>query len=126
MLGRSSKLAWRQERCTPPTPRQASSPAQQRRQPKWSWAGRLRLRVSSSESPHRSSSAPERRGGTVNVQVLNSDERKTLFVFESLLEASGFDWPQLGELFGYDRGTNEMADVITQSVDGADLNRMWR
>jgi len=33
---------------------------------------------------------------------------------------------ELGLLKGYDKGTNEFADVITQSVDGADLNAMWR
>jgi hypothetical protein len=27
---------------------------------------------------------------------------------------------------GSDRGTNEFADVVTQSADGADLNSMWR
>jgi hypothetical protein len=27
---------------------------------------------------------------------------------------------------GHDKGTNEFADVITQSIDGADLNAMWR
>lgn len=30
------------------------------------------------------------------------------------------------ELVGYERGTNQVADVIFQSADGADLNRMWR
>lgn len=30
------------------------------------------------------------------------------------------------ELFGFERGYNQAADVITQSADGADLNRMWR
>lgn len=29
------------------------------------------------------------------------------------------------ELFGADRGTNEAADIITQTLDGADLNDMW-
>jgi hypothetical protein len=29
-------------------------------------------------------------------------------------------------LKGGDRGTNEFADVVTQSLDGADLNAMWR
>lgn len=33
---------------------------------------------------------------------------------------------ELGLLKGYDKGTNEFTDVITQSVDGADLNTMWR
>lgn len=61
----------------------------------------------------------------MNVQVLNSEERKALYVFESLLEVAGFDWSDVDQLAGYDRGTNEFADVITQSVDGADLNRMW-
>ena len=61
----------------------------------------------------------------MNVQALTSDQRKFVFPFESLLEVGGFDWGDLPELTGYDRGTNEFADVITQSVDGADLNRMW-
>jgi hypothetical protein len=60
----------------------------------------------------------------LNAQVLTSDQRKVLYPFESLLEVGGFDWPDIFQ--GYDRGTNEMADVITQSVDGADLGRMWR
>lgn len=30
------------------------------------------------------------------------------------------------DLYGFERGYNQVADVITQSADGADLNRMWR
>lgn len=30
------------------------------------------------------------------------------------------------ELFGFERGFNQVGDVIVQSADGADLNRMWR
>jgi hypothetical protein len=30
------------------------------------------------------------------------------------------------EVFGFERGYNQLADVIVQSADGADLNRMWR
>lgn len=33
---------------------------------------------------------------------------------------------ELGLIKGQDKGTNEFTDVITQSVDGADLNAMWR
>jgi hypothetical protein len=49
---------------------------------------------------------------------------KLIYPFEQDL----FDLLGLDEDFirGYDRGTNEFADVITQSVDGADLNSMWR
>lgn len=32
----------------------------------------------------------------------------------------------LEDLFGYERGTNQLHDTIVQSADGADLNRMWR
>lgn len=35
-------------------------------------------------------------------------------------------WFQDLVVAGGDKGTNEMADVITQSADGADLNTMWR
>jgi hypothetical protein len=33
---------------------------------------------------------------------------------------------ELGLIQGHDKGTNEFTDVITQSIDGADLNAMWR
>jgi len=51
-----------------------------------------------------------------------------LVPFETMLELAGSDWPELLELMGSDanRGTNEFADVITQSADGASLNDMWR
>lgn len=62
----------------------------------------------------------------MNAQVLTADQRKALSPFESLLEVGGFDWNDLHSFLGYDRGTNEFADVITQSADGADLNSMWR
>lgn len=41
-----------------------------------------------------------------------------------LLAADDNFW--LPELYGYERGYNANADVIVQSADGADLNRMWR
>jgi hypothetical protein len=51
-----------------------------------------------------------------------------LVPFESMLELVGSDWPEALELMGYDtnRGTNEFADVIIQSADGASLADMWR
>jgi hypothetical protein len=51
-----------------------------------------------------------------------------LVPFETMLELTNSDWPELLELMGSDanRGTNEFADVITQSADGASLNDMWR
>src|SRR4051812_34637698 len=30
------------------------------------------------------------------------------------------------EILGFERGYNQRADLITQSLDGADLNVMWR
>lgn len=53
---------------------------------------------------------------------------KHLVPFESLLELVGADWDEIGQFLGYDtnRGTNEVADVITQSADGASLSDMWR
>lgn len=51
-----------------------------------------------------------------------------LVPFETMLELVGSDWPEIHEILGYDanRGTNEMADVITQSADGSSLADMWR
>lgn len=51
-----------------------------------------------------------------------------LVPFETMLELVNSDWPEILELMGYDanRGTNEFADVITQSADGASLAEMWR
>jgi hypothetical protein len=40
------------------------------------------------------------------------------------MELMGFDLKTF-KLTGEDQGTNEMADVITQTLDGADLNAMW-
>lgn len=34
--------------------------------------------------------------------------------------------PWMPKLVGYERGFNQVGDVIAQSADGADLNRMWR
>lgn len=36
------------------------------------------------------------------------------------------DWLDALDLSGYERGFNQAADLIVQSADGADLNRMWR
>ncbi|MGH9907775.1 MAG: hypothetical protein ACRD8U_19580 [Pyrinomonadaceae bacterium] len=42
------------------------------------------------------------------------------------LDALNEDESWVPQLIGFERGTNQMADVIFQSADGADLNRMWR
>lgn len=50
------------------------------------------------------------------------------FVANNKSAFSGSDEPKVWvpELFGFEKGYNQLADVIVQSADGADLNRMWR
>lgn len=47
---------------------------------------------------------------------------------QSLMERSIFDTllGELGEIVGFDRGFNQEADVLRETVDGTDLNGMWR
>jgi hypothetical protein len=49
---------------------------------------------------------------------------KLIYPFEEeIFSLVGFD---IDSITGSDQGTNEFADVITQSADGSDLNAMWR
>lgn len=43
---------------------------------------------------------------------------------DAFLDAAETDW--LMDVVGFERGFNQVGDVIRQSTDGADLNRMWR
>src|SRR5262245_515725 len=108
-MARSSSSLARRVRSTTPTTRPESSARLAAPVPP-SLAGRSRPRGFTSESRSR----PEK-----------GDTMSKLFV-PPISEVELPSWAQLGEILGYDKGFNEEADAITQSADGADLNRMWR
>jgi hypothetical protein len=64
---------------------------------------------------------------TPELVLPNTANRALPGPFEDFLLGMGVD-PILLELSfeGADRGTNQAADVITETLDGADLNAMWR
>lgn len=40
--------------------------------------------------------------------------------------SSGLILPDMAEIFGFERGFNQVADVVTETADGQNLNSMWR